>query len=742
VQPRCLGFAVLFLSIFNSCSAQTVLRLPLREAKERLRSGNVQFILDGAPEKLKELARIDSAAPFYAALHLEAAKNAGETKEKRIILFTEALKSPHVRAAAIKKLAALDRDAFLLRFGGELRSADGGGWAQALRLFRDAPAYKEALPGALRDDLYAFYFREPAGESQRWLDAQFRTAFAPPPQEEYSDDEDGDDGADGGDADDERGTPDAGSAPPAWWNTAGALIAGRLAASRSLWGEALWQLRFARERGEDAVFIKYPELLSDLGKAFQYSAPAAGLRAFLEWEKRLQKAKGDGVAEARYRLLFFAGRMARQVKKSEEAVGLFDRAAALAPDAQQKDACIWYLLDTRMRVKEENLSADVEKYAAQWADGAYFADILDKFSAWAAKKRNWNLIRRVFKAINGYADPETQAKYAYICGRALEYGFLKKQNAKESAAFYYKIAYGEDASARQNLAAIYYRALAAKRLGRPLGIDALFALEGAAEAPPAETAALPAAADSAAAMEITADERARQEFGVFFDGFFEFGCAPYLYPYIREVRDELGVDELRSLAGRLHEAKEWQSGINVALYVTRRPDYQPARGDVELSYPLGYKELLEKQAEKAGIESALLFALVRRESVFNAQARSRVGALGLTQLMEKTGTEMARQLARRGGADYFFAGTVNLLDPEINTNLGALYYRQLLDATSSPVTAILSYNGGIGRLRRWRKAAAELSDDLFLETVELTETRTYGRGVLGDEIIYRYLYDL
>jgi soluble lytic murein transglycosylase len=742
VQPRCLGFAVLFLSIFNSCSAQTVLRLPIREAKERLRSGNVQFILDGAPEKLNELARIDSAAPFYAALHLEAAKNAGETKEKRIILFTEALKSPRVRAAAVKKLTLLDRDEFLLRFGGELVPADGGSWAQALRLLRDAPAYKEALPGALRDELYAFYFREPSGEAQRWLDGQFRAAFIPPPREEDGGEEE-DEGAEGDGADDESGGRDEEERPPSWWNAAGPLIAGRLAASRSLWGEALWQLRLARERGADEVFIEYPELLSDLGKAFQYSAPAAGLRVFLEWEKRLQKEKRGGIAEARYRLLFFAARMARQLNKAGEAVEIFSRAAVLAPDNQQKDACIWYLLDTRMRVKEENVIPEIEKYAAQWADGAYFSDILDRFSAWAAKKRRWNLIRRVFEAVNGYADPETQAKYAYICGRALEYGLLKKQNAQESAARYYKIAYGEDASALQNLAAIYYRALAAKRLERPLGIDALFAFADAPEAAsPEALPAAPAAADGAAASELTAEEIARQRRGAFFDGFFEFGCAPYLYPYIREAREDLGVDELRSLAQRLHEAKEWQSVINVTWYFTRRPDYRPARVDVELSYPLGYRELLEKQAEKAGIESALLFALVRRESLFNARARSRAGALGLTQLMEKTGTEMARQLARRGGADYFFAGTVNLLDPEINASLGALYYRQLLDVTSSPVTAILSYNGGIGRLRRWRKAAADLSDDLFLETVELTETRTYGRGVLGDEIIYRYLYDL
>jgi hypothetical protein len=45
--------------------------------------------------------------------------------------------------------------------------------------------------------------------------------------------------------------------------------------------------------------------------------------------------------------------------------------------------------------------------------------------------------------------------------------------------------------------------------------------------------------------------------------------------------------------------------------------------------------------------------------------------------------------------------------------------------------ALLSYNGGMTRVRRWRAARPALNDALFLETVEFAETREYGRQVLA-----------
>jgi soluble lytic murein transglycosylase len=108
--------------------------------------------------------------------------------------------------------------------------------------------------------------------------------------------------------------------------------------------------------------------------------------------------------------------------------------------------------------------------------------------------------------------------------------------------------------------------------------------------------------------------------------------------------------------------------------------------------------------------------------------------------MPATALDMAGRISRKGGPDYAGGGEINLEDPGVNIHLGAVYLRYLMDRTESPMLALLAYNGGIGRLRRWRNAEAKLPGDLFLETIEYNETREYARKVLAAAAAYGYLY--
>jgi soluble lytic murein transglycosylase len=63
-----------------------------------------------------------------------------------------------------------------------------------------------------------------------------------------------------------------------------------------------------------------------------------------------------------------------------------------------------------------------------------------------------------------------------------------------------------------------------------------------------------------------------------------------------------------------------------------------------------------------------------------------------------------------------------------------------MDRMGSPMLALLSYNGGMGRIPRQRAAQADLSEDLFPETIEFSETRDYGKRVLSSAAAYGYLY--
>jgi soluble lytic murein transglycosylase-like protein len=91
-----------------------------------------------------------------------------------------------------------------------------------------------------------------------------------------------------------------------------------------------------------------------------------------------------------------------------------------------------------------------------------------------------------------------------------------------------------------------------------------------------------------------------------------------------------------------------------------------------------------------GIEPSLAFGLVRAESSFRTQATSRVGAVGLTQLMPRTAAWMEPGVTRS-----------ELRDPETNLRIGFKYLRYLLDKyEGDEKLALLAYNRGPGTVDR------------------------------------------
>jgi soluble lytic murein transglycosylase len=242
----------------------------------------------------------------------------------------------------------------------------------------------------------------------------------------------------------------------------------------------------------------------------------------------------------------------------------------------------------------------------------------------------------------------------------------------------------------------------------------------------------------------------------FLKALFKFGAAVQAGPYIRSYENFLSVQELRSLAAELEEAGYFSESLNLISRYMAREDFRIEEGDdtrawfplsredLNLFYPRPFRELIEKYAQDAGIAPGLLFALIRTESYFMPEVVSHAGAVGLSQLMPATALEMAGRIARRSGEegplpDYRIDGTIDLKNPEINVHIGSFYLNYLFNLMDHPLTAVLAYNGGLGRVRRWR-AANDLPVDLFLETIEFAETREYGRRVLGAAAVYGYLY--
>jgi len=97
--------------------------------------------------------------------------------------------------------------------------------------------------------------------------------------------------------------------------------------------------------------------------------------------------------------------------------------------------------------------------------------------------------------------------------------------------------------------------------------------------------------------------------------------------------------------------------------------------------------LFNDAAREQGIDARLIAAVAHRESRFNPNAVSPVGACGVMQLMPAT--------ARYLGVD-------NIFDPRQNVFAGARYLRTLLDAFNGDLDLTLAaYNAGPGAVQRY-----------------------------------------
>jgi soluble lytic murein transglycosylase len=136
-------------------------------------------------------------------------------------------------------------------------------------------------------------------------------------------------------------------------------------------------------------------------------------------------------------------------------------------------------------------------------------------------------------------------------------------------------------------------------------------------------------------------------------------------------------------------------------------------------------------------EPALTLAVIRQESSFEQTARSRVGALGLMQLMPRTARQIARALKVR------YARSRLTKEPNFNLRLGASYLKRQLDAFGgSYVLALAAYNAGPHRVSRWikergdpRNPGVDMID--WIERIPFAETRNYVQRVLESLHVYR-----
>lgn len=150
-------------------------------------------------------------------------------------------------------------------------------------------------------------------------------------------------------------------------------------------------------------------------------------------------------------------------------------------------------------------------------------------------------------------------------------------------------------------------------------------------------------------------------------------------------------------------------------------------------YPRRFAETVSREAGEFGLSEELVYAVIRAESGFDPNARSRAGARGLMQLTDETFAWMAGEHPPENGG-------LSSYDPDDNIHCGCALLRRLLDHYTLPETALAAYNAGIGNVDRWLSDPEHSDDGRTLKSIPFPETEAYVERVMKNWQIYDKLY--
>lgn len=147
------------------------------------------------------------------------------------------------------------------------------------------------------------------------------------------------------------------------------------------------------------------------------------------------------------------------------------------------------------------------------------------------------------------------------------------------------------------------------------------------------------------------------------------------------------------------------------------------------AYPMLWEKEVAAASARQGVPRSLLLAFLRRESGFDADARSSVGARGLMQVLPGT----AREVAARHGISL----SRGLEDPGLNLEIAAAMIADLMAEFGGRTEVVAAaYSAGPAKARRWIRGDEGADLWLWTEAIPYDVVRSYAREVAVSAAVY------
>lgn len=151
-------------------------------------------------------------------------------------------------------------------------------------------------------------------------------------------------------------------------------------------------------------------------------------------------------------------------------------------------------------------------------------------------------------------------------------------------------------------------------------------------------------------------------------------------------------------------------------------------------HPFAYSKYVDQYAKEFNIHPFVILSIMEAESIFNPKAYSSAGAIGLMQVMPRTGAEIAKSLK---------VTQYDLFNPKDNIRFGAYYISNLLKRFKYQLPfAAAGYNGGPHNVHRWLQGKKEAKPkiDEMIDAIGFKESRHYAKKIIRLFSTYRKMY--